>query len=608
MPSSLDTRRHRPDTRSRRRPRPTLALGLAGFLAFASGFTSSWSSSRVPEPSPQLVLAQRYVGAWERGDYRAMYRLLTPAVQRRVTSRRFAELHREAVAAATATGLTRVGAFSEPRDGLVRVRMRVRTRAFGALTAAADLPVGDGVRWERRLVFPGLRRGERLRRSTRLPPRADLLAADGSMLAGGSRRAPEAQLADVAAQTVGTLGPATDELAARLYAEGVPRRARVGRTGLEAALEERLRGTPGGTLRAGRRVLARRAPRRAAPVRTTIVPRLVRSAIAALAGRIGGAVAIEPRTGAVLAYAGIPFSGLQPPGSTFKILTLVAALESGAATTRSSYARRQAATLAGVELQNADGEVCGGSLVESFAHSCNSVFGPLGARVGARRLVDVAERFGFNRPSDIPGAATSTIPAPEQIGDELAVGSTAIGQGKVMATALQMATTAATIGRWGRRPTLTVDADRARRPAARRVTSRPVARIVERAMRAAVQRGTGTAAAIPGIPVAGKTGTAELRSTQSCVPGCAMSDDPTDTDAWFAGYAPTGRGAPRVAVAVMLVSAGTGGATAAPAARRLLTHALRDGSRCTPRVQSAAHDSPAGHAYDGKGSCATFES
>jgi len=568
--SSRDVRRRK---RAARRP-PALALGLAGFALLATGLTSPWSSSSAPPPpSPEVVLAKRYVGAWQQRDYRAMYELVTPAVRRRVSLRRFAQLHGGALVTATATRVDITGAFGEPREGVARVPVRVRTRAFGPVAASLELPVtGDGVKWERRLVFPGLVRGERLRRRTRLPRRADLLAADGSVLARGVERTPDSLLADVAAETVGSIGAA----GGGLDAAGVPESARVGISGLEAALDDRLRGTPGGTLLAGRRALARRAPRPAAPVRSTLVPGVVRTAAAALAGRTGGAVAIDPRNGAVLGYAGIPFSGLQPPGSTFKILTLAAALESGAATAGSRYPRRQAAMLAGVELQNANGEVCGGSLVESFAHSCNSVFAPLGARVGARRLVEIAERFGFNRAADIPGAATSTIPAADEIGDELAVGSTAIGQGKVMASALQMASTAATIGLWGRRPVLTLDADRARRPTRRRATSPAVARAVERAMRVVVRRGTGTAAAIPGVAVAGKTGTAELRSTQTCAPVCAAHDDPTDTDAWFAAYAPAGRGAPRVAVAVLLIGAGTGAATAAPAARELLTAALRD--------------------------------
>jgi cell division protein FtsI/penicillin-binding protein 2 len=242
-------------------------------------------------------------------------------------------------------------------------------------------------------------------------------------------------------------------------------------------------------------------------------------------------------------------------------------------------------TIEGVAIENANGESCGGTLVASFAESCNSVFAPLGVQLGAKRLVDVAERFGFNRSPPVPGAATSSIPAAGRIGDDLAVASSAIGQGQVQATALQMATVAATIARHGRRPELRLDLARDGDTApTRRVTRPEVARTVERMMLAVVAAGTGRAAAIPGVRVAGKTGTAELRTTRRCEPepdrpeACPpeqQTDDPTDTDAWFAAYAPVGR--PRVALSMLLVGSGAGGETAAPAARNVLLTALQRG-------------------------------
>jgi cell division protein FtsI/penicillin-binding protein 2 len=184
--------------------------------------------------------------------------------------------------------------------------------------------------------------------------------------------------------------------------------------------------------------------------------------------------------------------------------------------------------------------------------------------------VATAERFGFNEQPTIPGAAPSTLPPAEQIDTPLAVGSTAIGQGKVLATPLEMALIASTIANGGVRhdPVLVEDAPR---PAPVRVTPRRVAATVERLMIAVVRGGTGTAASLGSVSVAGKTGTAELRSTVG--PTANNSGEGSDTDAWFAAYAPTRR--PKVAVGVLFVKAGAGGATAAPAARVVLAAGVK---------------------------------
>jgi cell division protein FtsI/penicillin-binding protein 2 len=214
-----------------------------------------------------------------------------------------------------------------------------------------------------------------------------------------------------------------------------------------------------------------------------------------------------------------------------------------------------------VQLRNASGEACGGSLTEAFIVSCNSVFAPLGAKLGARRLVAMARAFGFDEQPKIPAAKPSTISPPSQLHDSLAAGAAAIGQDRDLATPLQMASVGATIALHGRRvqPRITtIDP-----VVSRQVVSAKVADQVRSMMIGVVRSGTGTAAAIPGVEVAGKTGTAELRPN---------STNPKDADAWFVAFAPAQD--PRIAVAVMLVGAGFGGTTAAPIARQVLEAAL----------------------------------
>jgi peptidoglycan glycosyltransferase len=558
-------------------------LGVGAIVAGAA-FAAGALLGAVHVPSSQRMV-DRFAAAWTRGDFAAMYGELSPPEQARVRRGAFATAYQQALDTATAQRLV-TGKPTRAGDAY-RIPVRVQTRVWGAVRGAVDVPVTDaGIDWSHDLVFPGLRRGEKLTRTTRLPVRGDLLARDKTPLARGAART--SPLGPVASAITGALGPIPADRRADLVALGVPPDAQVGTGGLERIFDVRLIGRPGGELRAGRRAIARAVPVAAPPVRTTISTAVQAAAVQALGARLGGIVALDPRSGAVLGASGIGFSGLQPPGSTFKILTVTGALEAGLTSPSRGYPVETKATLEGVDLANANGEACGGTLVQSFAESCNSVFAPLGAKLGARRLVSVAERFGFNHETGLPGAATSTIPAAEEIGDDLAVGSSAIGQGRVQATALQMAIVAATIGRRGERPRPTLDFAAAEHAApTTRATRARTARTVERLMLAVVRGGTGVAAALPGVAVAGKTGTAELKTTTRCTPDPATPDacppqppdDPSDTDAWFSAYAPAGQGRPRIAVGVLLVGAGAGGTTAAPAAREVLAAGLKATSR-----------------------------
>jgi cell division protein FtsI/penicillin-binding protein 2 len=571
---------HRP-SRNQARVRRAVAIGAVAVAALGIGIVCASTGG----PSERDAV-QRFAHAWDRRDWAAMRREATSNAQDRYQPAAFAQHYTDAAATATISSL-KTGRPREAGDGRWHLPVVLQTRAFGTLRGDVALDVikdGDAPRiaWTPQLVFPGLGAGEQLRRTTQMPERADLLARDGTPLAQGPDRS--SPLGATARAIVGALGPIPADHKALDAALGYPAGAQVGISGLERAFDERLSGTPGGELRAGVRLLAQRAPRKAAAVRTTIAPKVQEAAVTALAGRLGGVVAIRPKTGEILAAAGIGFSGLQPPGSTFKIITATSALENGVAKPTDTFPVQTSATLEGVELQNANRESCGGTLAVSFALSCNSVFGPLGAKVGAAKLVATAERFGFNTPTGITGAATASIPPANEIGDDLAVGSSAIGQGRVQATALQMAIVAATIGLRGRRPDVTLDPERWKVAPTHEATSTKVARQVEKLMLGVVRFGTGTVAAIPDVKVAGKTGTAELKSTQTCEPepdnpeSCLdqQASDTTDTDAWFSSYAPAGSGRPRIAVGVLLVGAGAGGDTAAPAARQVLLAGLKN--------------------------------
>ena len=356
-------------------------------------------------PPAEQSAAKRFVAAWSTGDYAAMHAELTPDDQSALSLRRFRESYRSAAATATATGF-RHGEVGGAEDGVVAVPMTVTTRIFGTLRETLRLTFsGEGddrrVAWTPNMVFPGLKLDEALTRRTRLPRRAAILARNGTPLAQGEDRS--SPIADVADSIVGELAAAPPERVARLRELGYPDDARVGTNGLERVFEERVAGRPGGELRAGARNLARSEPRPATAVSSSIDPDVQRAAVAAKGAYLGGVAAMRPRTGEILALAGIAFSGLQPPGSTFKIITLAGVLQHKLAGPNSKYPIETKAVIEGVDLENANGESCGGTLRQTFAHSCNSVFAPLGTRLGPERLVKTAEQFGFNTRPGHPG-------------------------------------------------------------------------------------------------------------------------------------------------------------------------------------------------------------
>jgi len=549
--------RRRRSRRSRLLTR-ALPLALVAAAGVALGIYELGATARA-----QRAVVSQYVQAWSRGDFAAMYSLLDAPSRRRLTQSEFVAAYESAARMATLDSI-KPGELNGPSGNVIDVATVADTRMFGPLHETLAVPLGGGPRihFSSTLLFPGLRSGERLHRVTRLGPRGSILADDGTPLATGPNRTTP--IPQVAGAIVGSVGPIPSPAASYYAALGYPPHAHVGLDGLEQIFQDRLAGRIGGTLYAGRRPLATIAPRPGTTVHTTIDPAIELAALNALGGSYAGMTVMDPRTGALLALAGLAFDDVQPPGSTMKIITAAAALQAHLVTLGTVFPYQSSADISGFTLHNANNENCGGTLLDAFAVSCNSVFAPLGVTVGAKRLVAAAERFGFNTVPPFPAALESTIPSAASIGGPLAVGSSAIGQGQVQASTLAMADVGAAIAMHGRRPLPTL-VYRAK-PRFVTATSRHVAAEVQRMMLAVVAFGTGTSAAIPGVQVAGKTGTAELANTSN------STNATKQTDAWFVGYAPAGH--PRVVACALFPGGGSGGATAAPVVRQVLITAL----------------------------------
>jgi cell division protein FtsI/penicillin-binding protein 2 len=375
-------------------------------------------------------------------------------------------------------------------------------------------------------------------------------------------------------------------------------------TGLELAFNPRLSGRPSGELLAVKegttlpdvppgtpgRVLARTQGAPGQPVRTTIDPKLQTATVNALGGQSGGAVVLNAKNGKVLALAGSAYSSPQPPGSTFKVITTTAALEGHDIKLSDTFpvvTEINPDPVNGARvIHNAHDEACGGTFTQAFAKSCNSVFAPLGVKVGAERLVNTAEDYGFNQAPSLYNAAATVAAKPGKMSiptdfsadtshTDLSV--SAIGQGRVLATPLGMASVAQTVANDGMRSPTPIVKDPALQSKAKpvEVTSKENAKVLTGLMRAVVTSGTGTAANIPGLEVAGKTGTAELGPKPGQPPPPPGSEDAAKQliDGWFICFAPAGN--PKIAIAVMLIDAsGDGGTTAAPIAREILQAAF----------------------------------
>ncbi len=308
----------------------------------------------------------------------------------------------------------------------------------------------------------------------------------------------------------------------------------------------------------------------------------------------GAALVLDPRTGAVLAAVNRPtfdpnalvaqwsklrsradaplldrsLDGLYPPGSTFKMLTASAALDSGTFTVDSTLNDPGYFNIGGFTLHNAEHEATGTQpFTGAFAFSSNVDFAQIGVAMGVETFYEYLERFrvGENMGLAVP-VAKDNVPQPNTVSDsELA--QMAFGQGSLAVTPLRMALIGATIANGGvlMRPSLVKEIRASGQSPIHTVPvvwAQPISAQTAVAMRdlmiAVVRYGTGTAAKLPNVIVAGKTGTATH-------PGGAP-------DAWFVCFAPAE--SPRLVVAVVVEDSGYGGAVAAPIARAILANAL----------------------------------
>ena len=375
----------------------------------------------------------------------------------------------------------------------------------------------------------------------------------------------------------------------------------IGRAGLEESRNDELTGKRTELVTAFESIFGRSNEGDA--VNTTLDTDAQQAAVDALrdSRHKGGIVALDVKTGGVLAMASNPsydpngldeagtFARLNrdeanaplvnratqngyPPGSTMKVVTAAAALDSGRYRPDSRVNGRNGKEISGVPLNNFGGQDFGDvDLTFSLTNSVNTVWAEVGERLGGRTMQQYMERFGFyaEPPLDYPDRQMSASGVRKR-GDlvpmtsrRVDVGRVAIGQGDLFATPLQMASVAQTIGNGGVRlePHImakSVDpdgrtVDEVEPEEAAQVISRQTARELTLMMKQVVREGTGTAAALEGVELAGKTGTAELNTSGLNQP-------------WFMCFTP------EVAVAVTLerFQGGTGGTTAAPIAKAVL--------------------------------------
>jgi peptidoglycan glycosyltransferase len=378
---------------------------------------------------------------------------------------------------------------------------------------------------------------------------------------------------------------------------------RYGQTGIESSLNSYLSGADLGTQGLFDRVLGRHSP--GANVELTIVPAVQKVAQNALGAQVGAIVALDPSTGAIIAAASAPtynvatidtnFSrlaknraapllsrvtqGLYPPGSSFKVVTATAALDLAKVTPTTSFDDTGTYAIYGGKVTNYHGEIFGAhDFTQALTDSINTTFAKVGTLIGQDALVAQMRQYGFYQAPPLELPRGMVYPSGRFKGAKLLstgaamnpldVAWAAVGQENVLATPLQMALVAAGVANAGQvmKPYLVqrITAGsgatlRTAQPSLWTTATTPAtAQTLNVMMQQVVNAGTGTAAALSGIQVAGKTGTAQRGASNV---------------AWFIAFAPANN--PRIAVAVTIENTlFTGGDVAAPLAAQVIKAAL----------------------------------
>jgi penicillin-binding protein A len=377
---------------------------------------------------------------------------------------------------------------------------------------------------------------------------------------------------------------------------------RYGITGLEKKYDAELMGTETQSLLDLIKNKGKSEEKVGDSLKTTLDYNVQKTAYDLLGNNRGAIVVLNPKTGEILALVSKPSfnpnnlgdaweainkdpnlplinratAGMYAPGSTFKTVTAISALENiKNVTSRRLEDKGKLVFNSKESLSNFNGEVLGNiDFKQAYYESSNVFFGSMGLELGNDKLRATAEKFYFNKNIPADGITIENSKFPTLKSNEKGnLAMTAIGQGQVLATPMQMALIAATVANDGTmmEPYLVSQIMDSKGNQIKNISPKSIAYILSKdndtimkdLMRAVVTSGTGTAAAIPGINVAGKTGTAEHDDKPN-------ANEPPHS--WFIGFAPYEN--PQVAIAVIVEDGGQGGVAAAKIAGQVMKKAL----------------------------------